>query len=126
MYDRFGIVVLAWGILISMLSLPLGFLGGSTGVVFGVACWGIGLGVQDASLRSGIAQVVSMNKRGTAFGIFNGAYGVMWFAGSVVMGALYSHSLALLVAFGLALQVAAAAWFFRLRRPLAAEVAAAS
>lgn len=126
LYDRYGIVVLAWGILLSMLSLPLGFLGGSTGIVFGVACWGLGLGVQDASLRSGIAQVVSMNKRGSAFGVFNGAYGVMWFAGSVVMGLLYSHSLAALVAFGLILQLAAAAWFFWLRRPLAAAVAAAA
>ena len=126
LYDRFGIVVLAWGILISMLSLPLGFLGGSTGVLFGVACWGLGLGMQDASLRAGIAQVVSMHKRGSAFGLFNGAYGVMWFVGSVVMGLLYGHSLALLVGFGLILQVAAAGWFFWLRRPLAAEIAAAS
>jgi predicted MFS family arabinose efflux permease len=125
LYDRYGIVVLAWGILISMLSLPLGFLGGSTAVVFAVACWGIGIGIQDASLRSGIAQVVSMNKRGSAFGVFNGAYGVMWFAGSVVMGLLYSHSLASLVVFGMILQVAAAGWFFWLRKPLAAEIAAA-
>ena len=122
LFDRYGIVVLAWGILISTLSLPLGFLLGSTGAIVGVMCWGIGLGVQDASLRAGIAQVVSMNKRGSAFGAFNGVYGVLWFGGSVVMGALYSHSLALLVAFGVALQLAAAAWFFALRRPLAAAV----
>ena len=38
-----------------------------------------------------------MNKRGGAFGAFNGVYGVMWFAGSVVMGLLYSHSLVALV-----------------------------
>ena len=31
----------------------------------GVACWAAGLGAQDATLRAGIAQVVSMNKRGT-------------------------------------------------------------
>jgi hypothetical protein len=44
------------------------------------------LGAQDATLRSGISQVVSMNKRGTAFGAFNAAYGVLWFLGSVTMG----------------------------------------
>ncbi len=97
LYDRFGIVVLAWGILLSMLSLPLGFLGGSRSIVLAVACWGIGIGVQDASLRAGIAQVVSMNKRGTAFGAFNGVYGVAWFAGSVLMGWLYDKSIPLLV-----------------------------
>ena len=126
LFDRFGIVVLAWGILISMLSLPLGFLGGSTGVVFAVACWGIGIGIQDASLRAGIAQVVSMNKRGSAFGAFNGVYGVMWFLGSLVMGWLYGKSLPALVGFGVGAQAVAAVWFFWLRRPLAAEIAAAA
>jgi MFS family permease len=123
LYDRYGIVVLAWGIVISMFSLPLGFLFGSTGMIFGVACWGIGIGVQDASLRAGIAQVVSMNKRGSAFGAFNGIYGVMWFAGSIVMGLLYGWSLTALVVFGVLLQGAAAAWFFLLRRPLKAAIA---
>jgi MFS family permease len=123
LYDRYGIVVLAWGIVISMLSLPLGFLFGSTGIIFAVACWGIGIGVQDASLRAGIAQVVSMNKRGSAFGAFNGVYGVMWFAGSIVMGLLYGWSLTALVVFGLILQGAAAIWFFWLRRPLRAAIA---
>lgn len=78
------------------------------------------MGVQDASLRAGIAQVVSMNKRGSAFGAFNGVYGVAWFLGSVAMGMLYGRSLIALVVFGLVFQIAAAAMFFRLRKPLAA------
>lgn len=120
LFDRYGIVALAAGILISLLSLPLGFLGGPASVVVGVACWATGLGAQDASLRAGIAQVVSMNQRGGAFGAFNGAYGVMWFVGSVVMGLLYSRSLVALVAFGVVAQLLAATAFFWLRRPLAA------
>ncbi|HEY3933887.1 MAG TPA: MFS transporter [Gemmatimonadales bacterium] len=124
LFDRYGVVVLAGGILVSLFSLPLGFLGGPMAVAAGVACWGVGLGVQDASLRSGIAQVVSMNKRGGAFGAFNGVYGVMWFLGSVVMGFLYTRSRPALVIFGIAFQLVAAAWFFWLRRPLAAEIAA--
>ena len=105
--------------LISMLALPLGFLGGTAAAVLAVVCWATGLGVQDASLRAGIAQVVSMNKRGTAFGTFNGVYGVMWFLGSAVMGALYSVSIAALVAFGVVAQLVAAVMFFGLRRRLA-------
>lgn len=115
LFDRFGIVMLSIGTLISMLSLPLGFLGGPTAAMVGVACWATGIGAQDAILRSGIAQVVSMNKRGSAFGAFNGVYGVMWFVGSAIMGVLYDHSIAALVSFGLALQLAAAAVFFWLR-----------
>ena len=66
-------------------------------------------------LRSGIAQVVSMNKRGSAFGAFNGVFGVMWFVGSAIMGLLYDRSVIALVVFGLTLQLIAAAAFFWLR-----------
>jgi predicted MFS family arabinose efflux permease len=120
LFDRFGILVLVIGTLISMLSLPLGFLGGPAAAVASIACWGTGLGAQDASLRSGIAQVVSMNKRGGAFGAFNGVFGVLWFLGSWAMGNLYGYSIAAVVIFGVACQFAAAVMFLTLRRPLAA------
>jgi predicted MFS family arabinose efflux permease len=123
LFDRYGISVLTFGILISLAALPLGFLGGPNAAIASVACWAAGLGVQDASLRSGIAQVVSMNKRGSAFGAFNGVYGVAWFLGSAVMGTLYDHSLIALVIFGMVAQLAAAAMFFGLRKSLAAAAA---
>jgi MFS family permease len=123
LFDRFGLVMLSIGTLISMLSLPLGFLGGPTAVIAGVACWATGIGAQDAILRSGIAQVVSMNKRGSAFGAFNGVFGVAWFVGSAIMGALYDHSIIAVVVFGLTLQLAAATAFFWLRGRLHAASA---
>ena len=123
LFDRYGIVVLSFGILISLLALPLGFWGGTAAAVASVACWATGMGAQDACLRSGIAQVVSMNKRGSAFGAFNGVYGIMWFLGSAAMGLLYDHSTAALVILGMALQFASAVMFFRLRGPLAAAAA---
>ena len=126
LFDKHGIVVLSAGILISVLALPLAFLGSPTAAIIAVACWATGLGVQDASLRAGIAQVVSMNKRGTAFGTFNGVYGVMWFVGSSVMGLLYTTSLVGLVAFGVTAQLAGAGLFFSLRHRLAEAAAAAS
>ena len=124
LFDKYGISVLSAGILVSLFALPLGFFGGVTGAVIAVLCWATGLGVQDATLRAGIAQVVSMNKRGTAFGTFNGVYGVAWFAGSALMGVLYGYSLVAVVAFGVAAQLIAAVMFFNLRKPLAAAAAA--
>jgi MFS family permease len=117
-YDRFGIRVLAVGIVLSVAALPLAFLGGPEGAIASVACWGIGMGAQDATLRSGIARVVSMNKRGTAFGTFNAVFGVMWFAGSAAMGLLYEHSLTALVALGVGAQLVAAGIFLALRSRL--------
>jgi len=124
MFDKYGIGVLAIGIMISVFSVPLGFLGGPIAVAIAVACWAVGHGVQDATLRSGIASVVSMNKRGNAFGIFNAVYGITWFLGSSLMGFLYDRSLYALVGFGIAAQLAAAVIFFRLRRPLATAAVA--
>jgi MFS family permease len=118
LFDRFGIQIIVLGILVSLLALPFGFLGGVSGVYISAACWATGLGAQDATLRGGISQVVSMNKRGTAFGIFNGAQGVLWFLGSATMGLLYDHSLVALVVFGIVAHLLAAATFFCLRRPL--------
>jgi len=123
LFDRYGIAVLSFGILISLLALPLGFLGGFRGAVAGVACWATGLGVQDATLRSGVAQVVSMAKRGSAFGAFNGVYGVAWFLGSAAMGMLYDRSIAALVIFGMVAQAASAIMFLALRKPLASAAA---
>src|SRR5438876_5232417 len=121
LFDRFGIRIILLGIIVSLLALPFGFLGGASGVYVSVACWAIGLGAQDATLRSGISQVVSMNKRGSAFGSFNAAYGILWFVGSVTMGILYDFSLVALVIFGMVAQLVAAALFVWLRRPLARE-----
>lgn len=120
LFDRFGIQILAFGILVSLLALPFGFLGGTMGVYVSVFCWSTGVGAQDAILRSGISQVVSMDNRGTAFGTFNAAYGVLWFVGSAMMGVLYDYSLIALVVFGITAQLIAAALFTWLRRPLAA------
>lgn len=124
-FDKIGLTVLVIGILVSMASLPLGFLGGSTAAIASIGCWATGLGAQDASLRSGISQVVSMNKRGSAFGAFNGVFGVAWFLGSVVMGLLYGRSLIALVVFGMVAQLGSAVMFLKVRKPLA-EAAARS
>ena len=120
LFDRFGIAVMVPAIIVSLLALPLGFLGGTIAAYFSVACWATGIGAQDALLRPGIAQVVSMNKRGSAFGALNGIYGVMWFAGSATMGMLYDYSITALIVFGIAGQIASALLFLWLRKPLAA------
>jgi hypothetical protein len=120
LFDRFGLGVLVVGLIASAVALPLGFLGGPTAGVASVALWATGMGAQDGILRAGISQVVSMNKRGSAFGSFNALYGMMWFVGSLVMGKLYDvHMLVALVVFGVLAQLVAAAMFLWLRAPLA-------
>ena len=118
LYDRYGLVVLSVGILISLAGVPLSFLGGPGAAIAGIACWGTGMGAMDAILRSGISQIVHANKRGRAFGLYNAGFGAAWFVGSTAMGLLYDRWITGLVIIGVAAQAASALIFFALRGQL--------
>lgn len=107
MFDRIGINALIVGVLFSAASSPLVFFGGFAVALGGMALWGAGMGAQQALLRAAVANMVPVERRGTAYGIFNTAYGVLWFAGSAIVGALYGVSKPGLVAFAIAAQVSA-------------------
>ena len=105
------------GVVLAAASLPLCFLGGFSMALAGMVAWGAGMGAIDAVLRAGISKLVSMNKRGAAFGVFNAAYGAAWFVGSVIMGRLYDGVGALaLVIFGVAAQAVSILVFVWFRR----------
>lgn len=116
-YDRHGIVSLIAGTVMAAASLPLCFLGGFNAAIAGMVAWGAGMGAIDAVLRAGISKQVSMNKRGTAFGVFNAAYGMAWFVGSVLMGRLYDGvGAGGLVVFGMIAQALAVGVFLWFRK----------
>ena len=121
LYDRYGLVVLSGGILLSFIGLPLSFLGGPETAIAGIACWGCGMGAMDAILRSGITQLAHVSKRGRAFGLYNAAFGVAWFVGSTVMGLLYDRWVLGLVLTGMTAQMASAVMFILLGRQIPAE-----
>jgi predicted MFS family arabinose efflux permease len=64
------------------------------------------MGAQESGMRSAIAQIAPAERRGTAYGLFNALYGVAWFAGSVLLGALYDWSVLALVVVSVLLQAA--------------------
>ncbi len=106
LFDRWGLGVLILGALLSVFFAPLVFLGGFSAALGGMALWGIGMGAQESVLRAAIAGMVSVNKRGTAYGLFNAGYGLFWFLGSAAMGMLYDLSVPSLIAFSMAAQIA--------------------
>ena len=75
--------------------------------VGGLVLWGAGMGGQQALLRATVAEMVTVERRGAAYGIFNTAYGLLWFAGSAAVGALYGVSFAAVVAFAIGAQLIA-------------------
>jgi MFS-type transporter involved in bile tolerance (Atg22 family) len=78
--------------------------------------WGIGLGAQDSLLKAVLANVVPVEKRSTAFGVFDTGFGVAWFAGSAAMGWLYDRSVPALIVFSVFLQLVAVPVLFLAER----------
>ncbi|MEX0803815.1 MAG: MFS transporter, partial [Candidatus Binatia bacterium] len=52
-----------------------------------------------------IAEKIPTNRRASAYGIFNAAFGLFWFLGSLVMGLLYDLSVPAVILVSLALQL---------------------
>ena len=116
LFDRIGITTLVIVSLLSALFAPLVFLGGFAFALLGMALWGIGLGAQESILRAAVAGMVAPGRRGSAYGIFNTGFGVVWFLGSALMGYLYDVSLPALIAFSILTQLAAIRFFLAVRR----------
>jgi predicted MFS family arabinose efflux permease len=104
-----------WTTIIPALYAPLVFLGGEWAAIAGMALWGAGFGAHDSLLRAAVAQRIPREKRATVMGVFNAIYGLAWFGGSAILGALYDAGPVYAVVFALALQWAACPLLYRLR-----------
>lgn len=107
LYDKKGFSVLIFATALASLFSPLVFLDHFSFALIGMILWGIGLGTQESIMRAVVANLVQMNKRGTAYGILNIWFGVFWFLGSVLMGFLYDVSLISLIIFSVGTQLVA-------------------
>ncbi|MGE5238238.1 MAG: MFS transporter [Chloroflexota bacterium] len=117
-YDHAGASVLVIATIFSSLFAPFVFLGGSALVLVGIALWSVGLGAQGSVMRAAVAHMVPSEKRGSAYGIFNTAFGACWFLGSALMGFLYDISLPALVVFSVLMQLAALPVLLSVRKSL--------
>lgn len=116
LFDRVGTPVLILGTLLAAASSPLAFFGSFYTALAGVALWGAGMGALQSTLRAKIANLVPAARRGAAYGIFNSVYGVLWFAGSSIIGILYGRSLVAAVSFAVIAQLTAVPLFVMVGR----------
>ncbi|MBF2014248.1 MAG: MFS transporter [Rivularia sp. T60_A2020_040] len=107
LFDRIGISILIVAAILSSLFAPLVFFGDINLAVSGIVLWGIGMGAQESILKAAVAAMVPIEKRGSAFGIFNTGYGISWFLGSALMGILYDRSVNILIIFSVLIQLCA-------------------
>ena len=109
--DRRGMPVLVGAVVITAIAAPLLFLGDSRFAIAGAAVWGLSTALQDATIRAMLARLVPPDRRASAYGIFDGIFGVAWFAGSAAMGLLYTVAPVDLVIASVVLQLASVPLF---------------
>ncbi len=103
--------------LLSLPAIPLLFLADTPAYIWlGAVCWGAALGVQQSTVRAGVATLTPEHKRGTAYGIFDSAFGLALLLGSLLLGELYSLSITWLVIAAVAFQIAALPLLFIILR----------
>lgn len=118
--DHAGLLLL---ILLPLLTAPLPFLTLSSSlslIITGVVFWGMVMGTHETIMKAGIADITSIRKRGTGYGIFNMLYGVAIFIGSALAGFLYDYSLTLLAVIMMIIEIAAIPLFYLMKKELSA------
>ena len=85
-------------------------------VLAGAIIWGIVMGMHETVMKSAIADLTPLKKRGTGYGIFNTAYGLAIFIGSALTGLLYEHSIFAVIVISIAVEIAAIPVFFIMRK----------
>jgi predicted MFS family arabinose efflux permease len=104
-YDRVGLASL---IAVPLLTIPIAPLALSHGLgpLLAAAIWGAAMGLHETTMRAAIADLTPAERRGSAYGIFNSAYGLSLLFGGAIMGWLYELSPAALAPFAILMEAA--------------------
>lgn len=133
LYDRFkkisqtehgGLATLAGIPLISAIIPLAGFAAPSLIMAaLAAALWGVVMGAQESVMRSAIADITSLNKRGTGYGLFHAVYGLSLFLAGALTGLLYEVGTFSVLAFVGVSQIVSLIFFWGMRRSIQPQVA---
>lgn len=108
LYDKKGVRAL---VISTAISAPFALLIFGTKSValllVGIALWGVGMGAQESVLKAAVTSMTPKQSRATGYGIFECSFGVFWFLGSWLMGALYDVSIPAMAAVSVSAQLLA-------------------
>ena len=120
-YDKIGLVSLMTIPVFTLLMPIFAFSSNYSFIMIGVAFWGIVMGTHETIMKAAIADLTPLKKRGTGYGIFNTAYGLAMLIGSSAMGILYEVSIAWVIIFCVAVEIAAIPLYFYMKKCIATE-----
>jgi MFS family permease len=73
------------------------------------------MGAHESIIPAAVAPMISPNRRASAYGLFTALYGIAWFVGSTIIGALFSVSLTVVVVFSMVAELAAIPFILMVR-----------
>lgn len=117
-YDRIGIIILVLPFTLSVFPPLLTMFGtGLTVLMLAAAFYGLVLGMQESIYRAAVSGLTDVSSRGTAYGVFNTAYGFGYLLSGAVYGLLIDFKVpfAGVIPYVLATQIVAIALLLRIR-----------
>jgi MFS family permease len=74
------------------------------------------MGCHETIMKSAIADITPLRKRGTGYGVFNAAYGLAIFIGSALTGFFYDYSISAVIVISIMVEIIAIPVFFVMRK----------
>lgn len=106
LFDKYGFKSLIFSTLISAFFAPLVFgFNTLSAIMCGVALWGLGMGAQESVLKAAVSAMIPKRSRAAGYGVFELSFGLFWFLGSWLLGALYDLSMPALIAVSVGAQL---------------------
>ena len=90
-------------------------------IMLGVALWGVGMGAQESIMKAAVATMTSKEHRASSYGAFEFFFGLAWFLGSWLLGAVYDYSLNTFIIVSVAAQLIALPCYLLSERSFARE-----
>ena len=80
-------------------------------ILVGILLWGVGMGAQESIMKAAVSKIIPRSMRSTGFGIFETGFGIAWFLGSWLLGALYDIKPLYLVVISMVAQLLAIVFY---------------
>lgn len=116
--EEAGLLILFFIPILTALILPLIFSHKVSLILTAIFLWGIVMGSHETIMKAAIADLTSITKRGTGYGIFNVIYGLALFVGSVFAGYLYEISISLMIFSLIGIEMLSMLFFFVLKKEI--------
>jgi len=108
LYDKHGLRIILFGFPIAALIPVVAFQAAPTTLIVAALLFGVVLGMQETIQKAAVADIINVERRGTAYGVFNATFGLAWLIGGATIGMLYEMDFRLIIAYSILLQAGAA------------------